>query len=41
MPVWERFAAWLITGPVGHLVAGVADFAVLFWRLLRARVSDR
>ena len=24
----ERFAAWLVTGPVGHLVAGVTDLAV-------------
>jgi hypothetical protein len=41
VPLWERFAAWLVTGPVGHRVAVVADLAVLFWRLgvRRARGS--
>jgi hypothetical protein len=37
----ERFAAWLLTGPVGHFAAALADFAVLFWRLGRARLRDR
>jgi len=41
VPARERFAAWLITGPVGHLVAGVADFTVVFYRLARARISGR
>ena len=37
----ERFAAWLVTGPVGHLVAGVTDLAVLFYRLsVRASRPD-
>lgn len=37
----ERLAAWLVTGPIGHLAAGAADFAVLFWRLGSARVRAR
>ena len=27
----ERFAAWFVTGPLGHLASGVADWAVLLW----------
>jgi hypothetical protein len=41
VPPSERFAAWLLTGPVGHLVAGVADFAVLFYRLASRALSSR
>jgi hypothetical protein len=37
----ERVLAWLLTGPVGHLVAGVADLVVLVWALWRARLSGR
>jgi hypothetical protein len=33
----ERFAAWVVTGPVGHLAAAVADLAVFSWRLARGR----
>jgi hypothetical protein len=29
--------AWLYTGPLGHLVAGVMDWVVLLVRYLRAR----
>jgi hypothetical protein len=29
--------AWLYTGPLGHLVAGVVDWVVLLVRYLRAR----
>jgi hypothetical protein len=32
-------AAWLVTGPLGHLYAGLADWAELLLRLLRARVG--
>jgi hypothetical protein len=28
----SRFAAWLYTGPLGHLAAGVADWAELLAR---------
>lgn len=31
----ERFAAWLLTGPVGRFVAFFADLAVYVWRRLR------
>jgi hypothetical protein len=41
----RRFAAWYVTGPLGHLVAGVADVAGLLvrwqWSRLRARLSAR
>jgi hypothetical protein len=32
--VLSRVASWLYTGPVGHFVAGVADWAALLarWR---------
>jgi hypothetical protein len=36
--VRSRLAAWLVTGPVGHLFAGVADWVELLARWLRARV---
>ena len=34
-------AAWVVTGPLGHLYAGVADWAALLaqWARRRARVS--
>ena len=31
----ERFAAWFVTGPLGHLASGIADWAVLIWGALR------
>jgi hypothetical protein len=36
-----RFAAWLVTGPLGHLWAGVADWAELLARWLWARARRR
>ena len=35
----ERLAAWLVTGPLGHLYSVVADLAVYFtrWMVQRAR----
>jgi len=36
-PPREAIAAWVLTGPLGHLYAGVADWAVLLVRLVRAR----
>jgi len=33
----ETATAWLATGPIGHLVAGVADWLELLGRLVRAR----
>ena len=27
----KRFAAWFVTGPLGHLASGVADWVVLLW----------
>ncbi|HEY5198248.1 MAG TPA: hypothetical protein VIJ51_14605 [Solirubrobacteraceae bacterium] len=37
----ERVLAWLVTGPIGHLLAGLADCAVLIARLARARIAGR
>jgi hypothetical protein len=34
-------AAWIATGPVGHLYAGVADWIVLLARYARARARAR
>jgi hypothetical protein len=36
-PPLEVAAAWVVTGPVGHLYAGVADWLGVLWRLVRAR----
>ena len=37
----RTFAAWLFTGPVGHLVAGVADWVTLLMRYWWARLRGR
>jgi hypothetical protein len=34
----RRAAAWAVTGPLGHLYGGVADWLVLAGRMLAARV---
>ena len=36
-----RLAAWLVTGPAGHLAAGAIGWAVLLGRLGRARIAGR
>jgi hypothetical protein len=41
MPPHRAIAARLVTGPVGHLAAGVADWAVLFGGWLWARARGR
>jgi len=40
-PLRERIAAWVVTGPVGHLVAGVADWAQLLARYAWARARGK
>ena len=35
----ERLAAWYVTGPLGHLVAGVADWAQLLGRCALCAVA--
>jgi hypothetical protein len=41
----RRIAAWYMTGPLGHLVAGAADVGGLWvrwqWSRLRGRVPAR
>jgi hypothetical protein len=39
--VRERFAGWLIFGPVGHLAGGVADWLELLARYWWARARGR
>jgi hypothetical protein len=36
--VRSRLAAWLVTGPLGHLLAGVADWLALLARWAWSRV---
>jgi hypothetical protein len=38
----RRLGAWLVTGPLGHLAAGVVDWIGLFlrWAWARARGRD-
>jgi hypothetical protein len=37
----ERALAWLVTGPIGHLVAGLIDVITLVIRLGWARARGR
>jgi hypothetical protein len=37
----RRLAAWLVTGPVGHLYGGVADVAAWVLRRQWARIRGR
>jgi len=37
----ERLATWFLTGPLGHLVAGVLDWAELLGRYWWARLRGR
>jgi hypothetical protein len=37
----RRFAAWLLTGPLGHLAAGLADWVALLARHWLARAANR
>jgi hypothetical protein len=39
--VRDRAAAWIVTGPIGHLWSVMADLAVLFWRYGWSRLSSR
>jgi hypothetical protein len=39
----ERFDAWMVTGPLGHLYGTLADIAVLWarWGVSRVRARSR
>jgi hypothetical protein len=37
----ERLAAWLVTGPIGHLYGTLTDIALLWGRWGLARVRAR
>jgi hypothetical protein len=41
LPLTTRLAAWVYTGPLGHLYGGLADWAVLLSRLALARARRR
>jgi len=41
MPPGRRLAAWIVTGPLGHLYGGVADWATLLARCAWARARGR
>ncbi len=41
LPWGTRLAAWIVTGPVGHLYGGVADWLGLLTRLAWARARGR
>lgn len=36
-----RFAAWLVTGPLGHLAAGALDWGAIGWKVAYARARGR
>ena len=40
MPPGRRLAAWIVTGPLGHLYGGVADWATLLARYAWARARE-
>jgi len=40
-PLRDRIAARVVTGPVGHLVAGVADWAQLLARYVWAHARGK
>jgi hypothetical protein len=37
----RRTEAWIVTGPLGHLAGGLADWAALLARGARARLAGR
>lgn len=41
VPPRRRLLAWLITGPLGFLAAGMADWAQLYARYVWARARGR
>jgi hypothetical protein len=40
-PPWRRFAAWLYTGPLGHLWSTLADIATLWAKWAAAMIRAR
>ena len=41
LPARRRAAAWVVTGPLGHLYGGLADWALLAGRLAAAKAGRR
>lgn len=40
-PLFARFAAWFVTGPLGHLTAGVLDWLGVLRKVAWARARRR
>ncbi|HKG16517.1 MAG TPA: hypothetical protein VKA96_02390 [Solirubrobacteraceae bacterium] len=40
-PLHRRLAAWLVTGPIGFLAAGIVDWAALVAHYLWSRARGR
>ena len=40
MSLGERFAVWVLTGPIGRVIAFFADLAAYSWRWARGREAD-
>jgi hypothetical protein len=41
LSAWDRLHAWIVTGPVGRVVAFFADLGAFAWRSLRGRAARR
>ena len=41
LPARRRLAAWIVTGPLGHLYGGAADWLALLGRYAVARARGR
>jgi hypothetical protein len=41
LPLRTRTAAWIVTGPIGHLYGGVADWAELLLRYALSAARSR
>lgn len=37
----DRLFSWIVTGPVGRVIAFFADLAVYLWRSVRGRTPER
>jgi hypothetical protein len=38
---WDRLLSWIVTGPVGRVLAFFADLSVYIWRSVRGRTAER
>jgi hypothetical protein len=40
LTIRDRVLAWIVTGPVGRVVAFVGDLAAYWWQGARKRLAD-